>query len=199
MNKSGSRSTVAARGAGNVRAVLVPVALFALAVLLWADLWDFTSPVPAATGVPGWMVDTTPVRRPALKPEIELGRFTYRCSDCHNLFPSPPETTRSLTQHTDIVLKHGINARCFNCHNIGDRDAFVDDLGGEIPYDQPQLLCAKCHGPVYRDWQHGVHGRTTSRNCSARSATGRCTVIGSTACTDAPMAIGIREKGSSDG
>ena len=32
--------------------------------------------------------------------------------------------------------------------------------GGEIPWDQPQLLCAKCHGPVYRDWQHGSHGRT---------------------------------------
>jgi predicted CXXCH cytochrome family protein len=33
-------------------------------------------------------------------------------------------------------------------------------MGQAIPYDQPQLLCAKCHGPVYRDWQHGSHGRT---------------------------------------
>jgi hypothetical protein len=37
---------------------------------------------------------------------------------------------------------------------------FVDDFGGEIPWDQPQRVCAKCHGPVYRDWQHGSHGRT---------------------------------------
>jgi hypothetical protein len=35
----------------------------------------------------------------------------------------------------------------------------VDDFGTPIPWDQPQLLCAKCHGPVYRDWQHGSHGR----------------------------------------
>jgi formate-dependent nitrite reductase cytochrome c552 subunit len=39
------------------------------------------------------------------------------------------------------------------------RDAFVDDAGGQIAWNQPQLLCAKCHGPVYRDWQAGSHGR----------------------------------------
>jgi hypothetical protein len=33
-------------------------------------------------------------------------------------------------------------------------------VGTEIPFDQPQLLCANCHGPVYRDWQHGSHGRS---------------------------------------
>ena len=37
---------------------------------------------------------------------------------------------------------------------------FADSDGGEIPWDQPQRLCASCHGPVYRDWQHGSHGRS---------------------------------------
>jgi hypothetical protein len=100
------------------------------------------------------------VRRPTLRPEIQLAGYTYRCSDCHDLFPSPAETARSLTQHTHIVLKHGINTRCFNCHHRINRDAYVDDWGREIPADQPQLVCAKCHGPVYRDWLHGSHGRT---------------------------------------
>lgn len=160
MNKSGSDSTVVAPGAGNVRAVLVPLALFALAALLWADLWRFTSPVPAAATVPGWVTDIATVYSPRLRPEIEFAGFTYRCSECHDLFPSPPETTRSLTQHGDIKLRHGINTRCFNCHHRTNRDAFVDDWGYEIPYDHPQRLCAKCHGPVYRDWRHGAHGRT---------------------------------------
>ena len=53
-----------------------------------------------------------------------------------------------------------MNTRCFNCHNRTNRDTFVDDAGGEIPWNQPPLLCGKCHGPVYRDWQHGSHGRT---------------------------------------
>jgi hypothetical protein len=57
------------------------------------------------------------------------------------------------------VLEHGINTRCFNCHHRTQRDCFVDDFGLAISWDQPQLLCAKCHGPVYRDWQHGAHGR----------------------------------------
>ena len=27
-------------------------------------------------------------------------------------------------------------------------------------YDQVQDLCASCHGPTYRDWEKGIHGRT---------------------------------------
>lgn len=110
--------------------------------------------------MPAWATDIATVRHPSLSPEIRLAGFVYQCSECHKLFPSPPETTRSLTQHRDITLKHGINTRCFNCHHLTHRDAFVDDWGREIPYDSPQLLCAKCHGPVYRDWLHGSHGRT---------------------------------------
>ncbi|MHB8866667.1 MAG: hypothetical protein ACYC6N_30270 [Pirellulaceae bacterium] len=56
-------------------------------------------------------------------------------------------------------MAHGINSRCLNCHHEANREAFVDDYGNEIPWDQSQLVCAKCHGPVYRDWQHGSHGR----------------------------------------
>ena len=73
-------------------------------------------------------------------------------------------------QHREIKLEHGINTSCFNCHHETNRDAFAGEEGEEIPWNQPQLLCAKCHGPVYRDWQHGSHGRTngywdTQRAC----------------------------------
>jgi hypothetical protein len=122
--------------------------------------FPFTSPVSAARDVPAWATDTTPVRQPSLRAEYQVAVFTYRCSDCHRIIPSPVETNRTLTQHREVKLEHGINTRCFNCHHRTNRDAFVDDYGAEIPWDQPQLLCAKCHGPVYRDWQHGAHGRT---------------------------------------
>jgi len=146
--------------AERIRAVAVPTVFALLAVALAAGPWDFASPVGPPTSVASWVTDPRPVRRPKLKPEIVLAGFTYRCSDCHRLFASPPETTRSLTQHREVVLRHGINTRCFNCHHLTNRDAYVDDWGREIPADQPQLLCAKCHGPVYRDWLHGSHGRT---------------------------------------
>jgi hypothetical protein len=139
--------------------LIIAAVFVGLAGLLAAEPWRFERPYAEAAHVPAWAADMAPVRRPVLRPETQLAGFTYRCSECHNLFPSPPETVRTLTQHTNIVLKHGINTRCFNCHHLTNRDAFVDDWGREIPYDQPQLVCAKCHGPVYRDWLHGSHGR----------------------------------------
>ena len=74
--------------------------------------------------------------------------------------PGAAPAGQGLTNHSDVHMAHGINKRCLNCHHAVNRDAFADDYGKEIPWDQPQLLCAKCHGPVYRDWQHGVHGRS---------------------------------------
>ena len=134
--------------------------LFLFAIVLAFQPFQFSSPLPAAVAVPPWATDPTPVRHPSVEPAFHQAVFTYRCSECHKIIPSPLETERTLTQHAEIELEHGTNARCFNCHHRTNRDAFVDDQGGEIPWDQPQLMCAKCHGPVYRDWQHGVHGRT---------------------------------------
>lgn len=148
-------------GAPARRVYVVAGVLLALGAGLLAGPWRFASPVPAAVAVPAWVTKQTLVRAPRLEPKIEIAGFTYDCSDCHRLFNSPPETTRVLTQHTHIALDHGINDRCFNCHHRTNRDAFVDDYGREIPFDQPQLLCGKCHGPVYRDWLNGAHGRTS--------------------------------------
>ncbi len=146
--------------ASPLRLAIIALCFVALAVCLSANPLPFESPIDDATVTPKWVIDTSPLQHPKMKPVIEVAGFSYNCSDCHKLFRSPPVTDRKLTQHQDIELRHGINTRCFNCHNMENRDTFVDDLGGEIPYDQPQLLCAKCHGPVYRDWQHGSHGRS---------------------------------------
>jgi hypothetical protein len=137
-----------------------PAVLLVFAGVLVLGRWSFVAPFSDVSPVPAWVTDTTPVRQPRLRPMYKVGAFTYRCSECHKIILSPLETDRTLTQHVEIKLQHGLNTRCFNCHHRTNRDAFVDDYGKEIPWDQPQLLCAKCHGPVYRDWQHGAHGRT---------------------------------------
>ncbi len=143
-----------------MHAVLGPLTMLALASVLLTGPWGFQSPVGPAVAVPARATDPTPVREPSFRPLIKLAGFTYQCTDCHRLFESAPDTPRRLTQHRDIVLEHGINTRCLNCHQHENRNALVDDAGGEIPYDQPQVLCARCHGTVFRDWQKGVHGRT---------------------------------------
>ena len=150
-------SAVPRKGRG---ALGVAVALFVFAVLLAFNPVPFTSPVRPAAPVPAWVTDPTPVRQPKPRPEYSLAVFTYRCSECHRIIPPRGDTLRSPTQHLEIDLQHGMNTSCGNCHHPTNRDAFVDDSGHEIPWDQPQLVCAKCHGPVYRDWQHGSHGRT---------------------------------------
>ena len=142
------------------RALWVSLVLVVFAALFAFDPLPFASPLPARVVPPPSATDTTPIRQPSPTPQYHVSVFDYRCSDCHRIIPSPSETFRTLTQHSEIHLEHGINTRCFNCHHPINRDAFVDDFGNEISWSQPQLLCAKCHGPVYRDWQHGSHGRT---------------------------------------
>jgi hypothetical protein len=155
------------------RSFWVPWVLFAGAGVLALDPFPFESPVVVSAPVPPSVTDPTPVRQPKRVPQYRVASFTYQCSDCHRIIPSPTETLRTLGQHKEIHLRHGINTRCFNCHHRTQRDAFVDDQGEPIPWSEPQLVCAKCHGPVYRDWQAGSHGRIngfwdTSRGVQTR-------------------------------
>ena len=121
-----------------VRAFWVPLLLFVFAALLARDPLPFTSPAAPVTPMAAWMTDTTPVRRPTLRPDYHVAVFTYQCSDCHSIIPSPRQAPRTLTQHKEIELRHGINTHCLNCHHPTNRDAFVDDIGNEIPWNQPQ-------------------------------------------------------------
>jgi hypothetical protein len=145
---------------GNRPGYGMPVMFLLLAGWMLADPMEYVSPVGPMQSAPASATDTTPVRQPILHPETQIAGYRFHCSECHDLFPSPAETFRTLTQHRQIELDHGINTRCFNCHHPANRDALIDDFGQPIPYHQPQKLCAKCHGPVYNDWMHGSHGRT---------------------------------------
>lgn len=64
----------------------------------------------------------------------------------------------------DLIIAHGLNSRnsaCFNCHNPAQLDQLVTRDGTALKLEQATLLCASCHGPTYRDWEAGIHGRTT--------------------------------------
>lgn len=85
---------------------------------------------------------------------------TRPCSECHKLFTPSPVETRTLVQHKDVVMRHGMNVRCFNCHHAEERDKLVLHDGTLVDFDQTPRLCSQCHGTVYRDWQRGMHGKT---------------------------------------
>lgn len=109
-------------------------------------------------------------------PTVAVGGFEHRCVECHRLFNSPPGGDgRTLTQHTDIQMRHGMNSRCFNCHDEKDREQFVLYDGTKVGFDQIPRLCSQCHGTVFRDWQRGTHGKTLGSWDAANPARRRLT------------------------
>jgi hypothetical protein len=112
--------------------------------------------------LPGLSADThldkTPPRRTVGLDLVRNG-WTYNCMECHKLLPARWHYDRPVNEHKDIVLEHGNNRFCLNCHHPTNRNSFVDYDGSEIPEASVVQLCAKCHGTIYRDWQAGVHGR----------------------------------------
>jgi hypothetical protein len=123
---------------------------------------------------------------------IVRGGYELSCNECHSLFSSPAQTPRRLTQHQHIELDHGMNDRCFNCHDRFNRDLLVVAGGATISFDQTPRLCATCHGPTYRDWELGIHGRTAG---SWDAGSGLQTRLACTQCHDphapafAPMTL----------
>jgi hypothetical protein len=105
--------------------------------------------------------DTSPVRGELKPMELTRSGFNYRCMECHRDLTAPKEQLDFKGEHVAIAARfnHGLNTQCVNCHHPSNRNAFVDHDGGEIPSTQPARLCAKCHGPLYREWQRGAHGR----------------------------------------
>jgi predicted CXXCH cytochrome family protein len=62
-----------------------------------------------------------------------------------------------------LSMAHGRNFRnenCFNCHDKDQLDQLHTPDGEKLKFEQATLLCASCHGPTYRDWVAGAHGRT---------------------------------------
>ncbi len=156
-----------------VRRVLAVVA--AGAVIILADAEQTVSslaPVPANLPVvprppaaqppTGLAADThldkTPPRKTVGLDLVRNG-WTYNCMECHKLFPAKWHYDRPVNEHRDVQLNHGNNRFCLNCHHPVNRNAFVDYDGAEIPQAEVVVLCAKCHGTIYRDWKAGVHGR----------------------------------------
>ena len=66
--------------------------------------------------------------------------------------------------HRDLLLGHGRHNRnnhCFNCHDETNLLRLQTRDGRELKLLDSSPLCGSCHGPTYRDWEAGAHGRTS--------------------------------------
>ncbi|MEW6073748.1 MAG: hypothetical protein AB1726_14280 [Planctomycetota bacterium] len=143
------------------------IAAVFLALAGWFAVEGVPASLPADLGgtiadpVPRAALDPRPLREPVRDPPTTvIATLRQRCTDCHDLFESRPETERPPVQHREIVLDHGLNARCFNCHARADHKSLLDGIGALIPYADSDRSCARCHGPTWQDWRRGMHGRT---------------------------------------
>lgn len=160
---------------------VIPLVFLALAALLALDSRrGLALPIPAASGVVRADLELGPPRvMLADPPAIQNGPFRQTCRECHDVFPSPDVPRSPMLQHTHIVLDHGLNDRCYNCHAREDRDRLALVDGTRLGFDQVPRLCAQCHGTAWRDWQNGTHGRTSgywdrTRGESVRLACTQC-------------------------
>jgi hypothetical protein len=67
-------------------------------------------------------------------------------------------------EHSDIHMGHGRHKRnnnCFNCHDESNLEFLQTRDGHQVKLVDSPRLCGSCHGPTYRDWEAGVHGRTS--------------------------------------
>jgi predicted CXXCH cytochrome family protein len=62
-----------------------------------------------------------------------------------------------------VAMAHGHTFRnnsCYNCHDRDQLDQLHTPDGAKLAFSQATQLCGSCHGPTYRDWKAGAHGRT---------------------------------------
>lgn len=136
------------------------------AVLWWGDPYDGTVPMGKMP-----VEDADYSRGEAVvKPRSDrLGMLPLCGETCHEgTFPvGEPKANypREIKSHKNIVLNgkdlpHGKGSVwCLDCHHRTERNKLVDNFGNPVGYDQPQILCGKCHGDRLRDWRDGIHGK----------------------------------------
>lgn len=122
----------------------------------------------AGSGAPAALTPVPASRPEAHQPRVATGLIDHHgnqtsiaCATCH----STREPDRSngaggktpQAFHQGLVYAHG-GQNCLSCHNADDYDSLRLADGRKLAFADSQQLCAQCHGPQTRDYQHGTHG-----------------------------------------
>jgi len=107
------------------------------------------------------------IRKPSGPPRVVTGlsdvdgnEVTVACSTCHTTRQPNHQnkTARDLDEfHGGTVFSHG-TVSCLSCHNERDYDALKLADGSRVEFSEVMTLCAQCHGPQMKAYEHGAHG-----------------------------------------
>ena len=156
-----------------INAVLTGLVLVfvGLSVAFLGNLWGRPARLPDIPLVDPQYTNTVTARTnlaDLMRAKADLSDFD--CYACHEKNKPPPlrfDTNQVLivpAEHQDIVMGHGRHNRnnlCYNCHNEANLELFQTRDGRELKLTDSTPLCGSCHGPTYRDWEAGAHGRTS--------------------------------------
>lgn len=93
-----------------------------------------------------------------------LSEDYFPCTSCHDKGKVNYTRRPLLEDHPEIILEHDAENRwCLDCHAPLDRDKLHLASGELIGFNESFRLCGQCHGPTYRDWKAGVHGKRTGK------------------------------------
>ena len=161
------------KAAANKSVVLIglTVVFLGLAIAFYFDLWGrpvALAPIPPTA--PDF-TNTATVRMSAAE-LVRTGGDTsgMACYSCHDekkpvvVHLDTNGTVILPEEHRDLVLKHGRgnrNDHCFNCHDQKNLELLRSRDGTALKLTESSRLCGSCHGPTYRDWETGIHGRAS--------------------------------------
>jgi formate-dependent nitrite reductase cytochrome c552 subunit len=142
-----------------------------LAAMFCLDLWGHPAKSPPIPLVDTNFISTATARQSAVDLARSGGDMSgFDCYVCHE--KNKPLKLKLDAQgnvvvpkeHEDIVMAHGRHNRnnnCFNCHDETNLELLQTRDGRQLKIADSPALCGSCHGPTYRDWEAGVHGRTS--------------------------------------
>ena len=166
---STDRPVRSGRTAAVLRGLVLLFAGLAAAFLL--NLWARPAPLAPLPLVDRAFLDPATVRRSyanLVSAKEDLSDFD--CYACHEKGKAPVlryDAKQNLIvpqEHSDIVMghgQHGRNNNCFNCHNESNLAQLQTRDGRQLTFADSTPVCGSCHGPTYRDWEAGAHGRTS--------------------------------------
>jgi NAD-dependent SIR2 family protein deacetylase len=113
----------------------------------------------------------TTIRKPSGPAGVSTGLIDLHghpvlasCGTCHATRPANGELKIGMelkTFHQGLKGGHG-SLTCISCHNAADGYQTLRLADGRgLPFSEVMQLCAQCHGPQFRDYQHGAHGGMT--------------------------------------
>jgi formate-dependent nitrite reductase cytochrome c552 subunit len=150
--------------------MLLSVSFAALMILFLLDPWR--PPPPSSLPLVDSNFISTATARISAADLVRSGGDTsgLDCYACHEK-NKPPKLKFDAEgnvvvpkEHDDIVMAHGRHHRnnnCFNCHDEANLELLQTRDGRHLKIVESPALCGSCHGPTYRDWEAGVHGRTS--------------------------------------